>query len=111
MCMTAIRSFVLIRLLLVPPDYPLRSALGKSLVSLHSLGSVGMKQCWSMVIGAIITSIFRPGREIRSEFFGWVSTNAESGFMGPTARIRLVVRLATGVFGWPIGMLRAWSVR
>jgi len=48
----------------VPPDYPHRSALGKSLVSLHSLGSVGMKRCWSTVIGAIITSIFRPGREI-----------------------------------------------
>src|ERR1700730_7744990 len=108
MCMTEIRSFVLIRLLLVLLGYPLRSALGKSWVLLRFLGFAGMKQCSSTGTGAIVISISRPGREIRLEFFGWVSTNAESGFMGPTALIRLAVQPATGVFAWPIGMPHAW---
>jgi hypothetical protein len=94
----ATRLFVLIRSLPDQPNCRLRSAFGKSLVSLLFLGSAGTRRCSSTGTGATITSIFRPDREIQSGFFGWVSTSGESAFMGPTARTPLVVRLATAVF-------------
>jgi peptidoglycan hydrolase-like protein with peptidoglycan-binding domain len=91
-------KIVCIQSLRVRPGYLHRLVPGKSLVSLHSLGSVGMKPCSSMGTEVTITSTSRPDQEIQWESFGWASTSEELAFMERTVQTPLAVRPATGVF-------------